>query len=296
MDSLLITGANGFVGKWVQSLLKDKYQLFTFGNVDITQYDQISAYLENKKIDKVIHLAAQSFVPTSFESPLSTYQVNFFGTYYVLNALRAHCFSGKFLYVSSSDIYGHSVTTLPMQETHLTKPLNPYAVSKHAAEGLAYQWSQTADFDIIIARPFNHIGPGQKANFVVSSFAKQCADIKKGMQSPVVHTGNIDVLRDFTDVRDVVNSYEKLLEHGQNGECYNVCSGKSVLIRNILNQLIILSGKNIEVKTDPARLRKTDIHEIVGSNTRLFDTTGWEPVISLESSLVDIFNYWYKTK
>lgn len=296
MDNILVTGAHGFVGTWVQSLLKDKYQLFTFENVDITQYDQIDAYLKNKKIDKVIHLAAQSFVPVSVEDPLSTYQVNFLGTCHLLNALRAHSFSGKFLYVSSSDVYGHSSTKLPVRETHLTKPLNPYAVSKHAAEGLAYQWSQTADFDIIIVRPFNHIGPGQKANFVVSSFAKQCADIKKGRQSPIVYTGNIDVLRDFTDVRDVINSYEKLLEHGQNGEFYNVCSGKSVLIRDILNQLIVLSGKNIEIKTELSRLRKTDIPEIIGSYTKLFNTTGWKPTIYLEDSLSDIFNHWYKEK
>ena len=295
MDNLLITGANGFVGKWAQWLLKTNYNLFTFDDVDISQYTKVVSYLKGKKIDKVIHLAAQSFVPASFEKPLNTYHVNFFGTYNIFQALQVHDFSGKFLHISTSDIYGRSVADFPVLETHLTRPLNPYSVSKCASEALAYQWSQTADFDVIIARPFNHIGPGQRSDFVVSDFAKQCVAIKNGCQPPVIATGDIDVFRDFTDVRDVVKAYACLLEHGVNGEFYNVCSGKGVLIRDILQQLIEFSGLPIDVVTDPARLRKTDIQKTYGSYAKILDTTDWKPEISLERSLLDIFNYWDKT-
>ncbi|MHB1680224.1 MAG: GDP-mannose 4,6-dehydratase [bacterium] len=165
--------------------------------------------------DAVIHLAAQSFVPESFKNPLGTFDINFTGTYNLFSALKEYGFHGKILYISSGDVYGLvSEDKLPIAEYYLLKPRNPYAVSKVAAEALCYQWSVTEDMKIIIARPFNHIGPNQSERFVVSSFAKQIAEIELGLRKPVISAGNIDITRDFLDVRDVANAYKLLLEKG----------------------------------------------------------------------------------
>ncbi|MHB1664732.1 MAG: GDP-mannose 4,6-dehydratase [bacterium] len=167
--------------------------------------------------DAVIHLAAQSFVPESFKNPLETFDVNFTGTYNLFSALKEYGFHGKILYISSGDIYGLvSEDKLPITEDYPLKPRNPYAVSKVAAEALCYQWSITEDIEIVIARPFNHIGPNQSERFAVSSFAKQIAEIELGLRKPVLNTGNIDITRDFLDVRDVAGAYKLLLEKGMN--------------------------------------------------------------------------------
>ncbi len=165
--------------------------------------------------DAVIHLAAQSFVPESFKNPLETFDINFTGTYNLFSALKEYGFNGKILYISSGDVYGLvNEDKLPIAEYYPLKPRNPYAVSKVAAEALCYQWSVTEEMKIIIARPFNHIGPHQSERFVVSSFAKQIAEIELGLRKPVLSAGNIDITRDFLDVRDVANAYKLLLEKG----------------------------------------------------------------------------------
>src|SRR5207302_554158 len=175
----------------------------------------------------VIHLAAHSWVPQSFKEPMETYDVNFVGTFNLLSALQKTGFHGRFLFVSSSDIYGQvSPEALPITEEHPSKPRSPYAVSKVAAEALCSQWSQTeTDIEIVVARPFVHIGPGQSDRFVISNFARQIIEIKRTRREALVEVGDIDVTRDFTDVRDVVRAYELLLARGVPGEVYNICSG-----------------------------------------------------------------------
>lgn len=183
--------------------------------LDIRDPSLVSSAIQSIRPDAVIHLAAQSFVPRSFADPLETFHINFCGTYNVLTALKSCGFCGRFLYVGTGDIYGAvERSSLPITEKYLPKPRNPYAVSKLAAEALCFQWSQTEDLDIVMVRPFNHIGPGQDPHFVVSALAKQLAEVKKGLRPPVIEAGDLDVTRDFTDVRDVVAAYKLLLDRG----------------------------------------------------------------------------------
>ena len=219
--------------------------------------------------DAVIHLAAQSFVPESFKNPLETFDVNFTGTYNLFSALKEYGFHGKILYISSGDIYGLvSEDKLPITEDYPLKPRNPYAVSKVAAEALCYQWSIAEDIEILIARPFNHIGPNQSERFAVSSFAKQIAEIELGLRKPVLNTGNIDITRDFLDVRDVADAYKLLLEKGMNCKeqeseinIKTESNQKASTITNTIKDTNTLE-KNTNTIKDANALTKKDAKEI----------------------------------
>lgn len=243
--------------------------------------------------DFVIHLAAQSFVPDSFSNPRETYEVNFFGTLHLLQGLKKQGFKGRLLNVGSGDMYGLvAPEILPVTENIPLKPRNPYAVSKVAAEALCYQWSQTEGVDVVMVRPFNHIGPGQSDRFVVSDFAKQVVEIKLGLRKAEMSVGDIDVTRDFTDVRDVVRAYLMLLRDGKSGEAYNVCSGKEQAVREMLERLLTLAGVKADIRQDSARLRTAEQRRVYGSYDKLHSTTGWQPEIGLEQSLTDNLTYW----
>jgi GDP-4-dehydro-6-deoxy-D-mannose reductase len=245
--------------------------------------------------DYVIHLAAQSYVPQSFADQKTTYDINFYGTYNILSALKKNGFGGRFLFVSTGDVYGLvDSNELPVNEDNKIRPRNPYSVSKVAAEALCYQWSQTEKFEILIVRPFNHIGPGQSEKFVVSSFAKQVVEIKNAKKEPFISVGDIEVTRDFTDVRDIVQAYDLLLDKGRNGEIYNVCSGKEYKIGSILMQLIELAGIDAEIKVDESKLRYSEQRRMQGSYEKLTKETKWKPEIELKTSLNDILKYWEK--
>ena len=177
-------------------------------------------------------------------------------------------------------------------EDHPLRPRNPYAVSKVAAEALCYQWSQTAGFEIVMVRPFNHIGPSQSPRFAIADFARQVTEIRLGRRAPVLQVGDIDVTRDFTDVRDVVRAYGLLLERGRNGGIYNICSGREYSIRDLLQQLITLAGIDATIEQDPARLRRAEQRRMVASFEALHRDTGWQPAISVEESLQDLLNDW----
>jgi GDP-4-dehydro-6-deoxy-D-mannose reductase len=241
----------------------------------------------------VLHLAGQSFVPSSIKDPRATYNVNFYGTFNLLEALKACGFSGRMLYISSGDVYGLvAPEALPIVETHAVRPRNPYAVSKAAAELLCYQWAQDRSFDIVISRPFNHVGPGQSEWFVASDFAKQIIEIKLGRREPVIRVGDIDVTRDFTDVRDVVRAYFLLLERGQQGEVYNICTGKDRSIRDVLERLIVMAGINCEVVRDEVRFRPSEQKIMYGSYAKLNELVGWKPKIGIDESLKDVLSDW----
>jgi GDP-4-dehydro-6-deoxy-D-mannose reductase len=177
-------------------------------------------------------------------------------------------------------------------ETQVLRPRNPYSVSKAASELLCYQWTQTHGFDIVLTRPFNHVGPGQAERFVVSDFARQIMEVKLGLRDQVMHVGSIDITRDFTDVRDVVNAYFMLLERGLKGEVYNVCSGREQTIRSILERLIALAGIECRLVEDQARIRPNEQQRMCGSHARLRRQTGWQPTIDMDQSLRDVLNYW----
>jgi GDP-4-dehydro-6-deoxy-D-mannose reductase len=219
--------------------------------------------------------------------------VNFVGTLNLLEALKAVGFNGRFLFVGSGDCYGIvTPEALPIGEVHPLRPRSPYAVSKAAAEALCYQWSQSETMEIVMTRSFNHIGPGQSERFVISDFARQVVEIRKGARAATIRTGDIDVTRDFTDVRDVVRAYLLLLEAGAGGEVYNVCSGSERSIRALLDRLLQLAGVEATIEQDPARLRPSEQRRVFGDPRKLERDTGWTRAYALDTTLEDILNDW----
>ena len=293
--SILLTGSDGFVGSHVQQVLDCEPLCDEGGIVDLRDYDRIRQTIIKMVPESVIHLAAQSYVPESFRNPRSTFDVNFIGTYNLLEALADSGFVGKFLYVSSSDVYGLvPENAQPIGELTQLRPRSPYAVSKVAAESLCFQFSQTSSFECIIARPFNHIGPGQDARFVISDFAKQLIEIKLGKAPAVMHVGDIDVSRDFTDVRNVVAAYKLLLDLGENSEYYNICSGTGLKVRDLIEMMIAELGFGVEIELvqDAQRFRKSEQRSVRGDNSRISNEIGWQPRISINQSIRDILKYW----
>jgi GDP-4-dehydro-6-deoxy-D-mannose reductase len=290
---LLLTGSDGFVGSFLKCHRPCVPLADENGNVDLRDTTRLGRALASIAPDAVIHLAAQTFVPESLARPRETYEINFFGTLNLLEALKATGFTGRFLFVGSGDSYGLvAPDDLPIDEAQPLRPRSPYAVSKAAAEALCYQWSQAEAFAIVMTRSFNHIGPGQSERFVVSDFARQVVEIRKGLRPPLIRTGDIDVTRDFTDVRDVVPAYLLLLEQGKRGEVYNVCSGSEQSIRELLMRLLQLAGVEAAVEQDPSRLRRAEQRRICGSPRKLERDTGWVRRYSLATSLTDILNDW----
>ncbi|BCB28731.1 GDP-6-deoxy-D-mannose reductase [Sulfurimicrobium lacus] len=262
-------------------------------SMELRDAESVAIACKESKPDFVIHLAAQSFVPESFNNPRETYEINFFGTLHLLQGLKKNGFKGRLLYVGSGDMYGLvAPEILPVTENIPLKPRNPYAVSKVAAEALCYQWSQTEGMDIVMVRPFNHIGPGQSERFAVSDFARQVVEIKLGRREAEITVGDIDVTRDFTDVRDVVRAYLLLLSEGKSGEAYNVCSGKEISIREILEQLMVLAGVQASIRQDGSRFRPAEQRRVYGSCDKICGASGWQPEIPLEQALMDNLNYW----
>lgn len=295
---LLITGLTGFVGQSIQRVLEQDdtlpWSLYAPPQAyDLLQPEQLNALVSNAMPDAVIHLAAQTFVPEAFRDPARTMQVNLLGTLNLLQALKCQGFHGAFLYVSSGDVYGQvPESALPITEDQPAIPRNPYGVSKLAAEALCRQWSFAEPWRIMIARPFNHIGPGQSDSFVIPSMARQLIAIGKGQQAPSLSVGDIDVTRDFLDVRDVISAYFALLERGANGETYNVCSGTERSVRDLLNLLCDLSGTHPQIVTDEARMRRAEQRRVCGSFVKLEAATGWKPLITMTQTLRNILSDW----
>jgi len=290
---LLLTGSDGFVGGILKRQRASIPLADDGGNVDLRDAERLRRAIGRIGADAVIHLAAQTFVPASFAHPRDTYEFNFFGTLNLLDALKAAGFTGRFLYVGSGDSYGIVAPgELPIDEQRPLRPRSPYAVSKAAAEALCYQWSQSEAFEIVMTRSFNHIGPGQSERFVISDFARQVVEIRKGLRAEVIRTGDIDVTRDFTDVRDVVQAYLLLLEHGRCGEAYNVCSGSEHSIRSLLIRLLQLAGVEAAIEQDPSRLRRSEQRRICGNPQKLEHDTGWTRRYSSDASLADIIDDW----
>lgn len=250
-----------------------------------------STLVTESEPDVVLHLAGLSSVAQSLGDPDTTLRVNVLGTLNLLQALKAARFAGTLLYVSSGDVYGQvAERDLPINETHLPAPRSPYAVSKLAGESLCYQWWVTEGLRVVIARPFNHIGPGQSNRFAIAAFASQIGAIRRGERPPVVDVGDIDVTRDFTDVRDIVWAYFALLAGGTSGERYNVCSGCESSVRDTLERMIELAGVTAEIRQDPSRLRPAEQRRVVGDPAKIRADTGWQPTVSLDASLKAVLN------
>ena len=237
--------------------------------------------------------AAQTFVPESFRDPEKTLHINVLGTLNLLQALKRNGFTGALLYVSSGDIYGQvAESQLPIQESRLPAPRNPYAVSKYSAELLCLQWSYMEPWRVMVARPFNHIGAGQSEAFVIPSVARQLVRIGLGLQEPVLQVGDVDVTRDFLDVRDVIRAYLRLLDAGRSGEVYNVGSGGEVSIRQLVQQMATLAGVEVQLVQDADRLRRSEQRRVLGCSAKLQSETGWEPAIAIEETLQSVLADW----
>ncbi len=291
---VLVTGHTGFVG---QHMLAHVVARAESDLVCVTPPDQFSldsvaaieASLAELTFDTVLHLAAQSHVPTSFVDPESTVATNVLGTVRLLQVLESKRFSGRFLYVSSGDVYGNvAAKCLPVRESISPTPTNPYAASKLAAEKLCLAWARFAGFETVVARPFNHLGRGQREDFAVARFADSIARVVTGQSPPRLATGRLDVTRDFLDVIDVVDAYIAILRQGQAGEIYNVCSGIERRLEDLLRILIQCSGTSIECSLDPSLLRPVDLLRMVGDASKLRAHTGWKPTVPLEETLRDM--------
>jgi len=291
-DRALVTGYNGFVGSHLAAAM----EIIPFddadGLVDLRDAPRVAKAVAALRPDIVYHLAGQAYVGDSFADPRSTYEINFFGTLNLIQALKAAGFRGRMLFAGSADVYGRiDESELPVHEDRPLRPLNPYAVSKVAAEALCYQAIRNG-FEIILARPFNHVGAGQSSKFVVSDIARRIALIAEGQMDPVLTVGDVDVTRDFTDVRDVVRAYQLLIAKGRAGEPYNICSGTERTIRSIMEELCAIAGVKVEVRADPARMRPGEQRRVRGDSSRLRRDTGWQPQIDFHQSLTDVFTYW----
>jgi len=249
--------------------------------------------IDQVKPDWIFHLAAQSFVPTSWNAPSESLTTNVLGQLHIFEALRHIGLKSRIQIACSSEEYGlvHE-NELPIKESNPLRPLSPYAVSKVAQDLLGYQYFMSYGTDVVRTRGFNHEGPRRPNVFVASDFAWQISEIEKGRREPVIHVGNLDARRDFTDVRDMVQAYWLALEKGEPGEVYNICSGKDYSIRQTLDLLLGMTKSKIEVRTDPKRLRPSDVPVLLGDNEKFRKQTGWKPTIPFEQTLADSLDYW----
>lgn len=304
-----ITGIEGFVGQHLaahltgcghrvsgsyfnQSAADSLGGSFQLYRADLRAAGQWVPLMQSAQPDCIFHLAAQSSPAWSFKKPAETLEINVVGTANLLEACRQACPEARFLAVSSCEIYGLTPEGCPVAEDQPYNPASPYAVSKIAQEQLAVQYHHCYGLRAVIARPFPHTGPGQPENFALPSFARQIAEIAAGLRPPLVEVGNLSARRDLSDVRDVVRAYVMLAEKGVPGQIYNICSGKYLSIQTALEGLIRLSGRDIEVRANPARFRPVDIPILWGDNAKLIRQTGWSARYGIEVTLEDLYQYW----
>src|SRR5438093_4285490 len=250
--------------------------------------------LEKVRPDWIFHLAAQSFVPTSWIAPTESLTTNVLAQVNLFEAVRHLGLKCRIQLACSSEEYGlvHP-DELPIKETNPLRPLSPYAVSKVTQDLMGYQYFKSYDMPIVRARAFNHTGPRRGDTFATSNFAKQIAEMEAGLREPVVLVGDLKPTRDFSDVRDIVRAYWLLLERGTPGEVYNLCSETEWSIERVLNFLIGRSPvPRIEIRQDPARLRPSDVPALRGCREKVERALGWRGVIPLEQTLTDLLDYW----
>jgi GDP-4-dehydro-6-deoxy-D-mannose reductase len=311
-----ITGASGFVaGHLIETILKNdsKAQITAldlsepdysfidpalrnsvrYANVDLLSMNDLIKIFEASKPHFIIHLAAFSSVAYSWQKPIECFNNNFNIFLNVLEAVKKVTPETRILSVGSSEQYGIvSADNIPIKETTPPNPIIPYAVARVAQEYMANVYVKGFNLDIVSTRSFNHFGPRQDERFVLSSFAKQIAEIKKGIRNPVTTVGDLNIIRDFTDVRDVSKAYLSLLEKGIPGEIYNVCSGIGRKIIDCLNLLIETAGIQCKIQKSEELIRPVDNPIIIGDNTKLKERTGWFPETPFEITLHDLYEYW----
>lgn len=309
MKKVLITGATGFVGQHLADYLSAKNQFELFGTsltpsnntdkvkiekIDLTVFNDVVELLNRIRPDQIYHLAAFTSPAASMNNPTPTVLGNIEIQMNLLNAIRSENLNeARALIVSSGEVYGEvEKENLPVDEGTPMRPVNPYAVSKIAQDYLGLQYKLAYGMDIVRVRPFNHTGPGQTPTFAIPSFARQIALIEKGKQEPVLKVGNLTAYRDFSDVLDIVKGYSLLMEKGESGEVYNIGSGKSHQMKEILDMLVKLSSKDIKIDSDQSKFMPLTQKDIYCDYSKLNSLTGWKPEIPLEKTLQDTLDYW----
>jgi GDP-4-dehydro-6-deoxy-D-mannose reductase len=308
---ILVTGATGFAGGWlVETLLARGAEVVglsrravwppEWGHLtgrapvracDLTDAAALEALLREVRPEQIYHLAGYAQVGRSFEEPDAAWSGNLTATRSLYDATGRWGGRPRILFVGSGLVYGDA-SNRPQNERCLLRPGSPYAASKAAADLLSYQAARWPGFDVVRARPFNHIGPRQSPRFAVAHFAKQAAEIQRGLRPPVLETGNLSPRRDLTDVRDTIAAYLLLMERGRTGEAYNVGTGQAVSIQTVLDRLLALVGQKVEVRQREELVRARDQAVVRADATKLRRETGWAPRYSLEQTLTDTLEYW----
>lgn len=315
MKNILITGITGFAGSFLAEYLKSKNKFNIYGTylfdeslsytsgiieqkfltkIDLTNFEDVSKLVKKTNPDYIFHLAAMAFPSLSYKDPGVTMYTNINAQLNILETVRRNNIKcSKILIISSGEIYGPAKPdNLPMSEKNELLPVSPYSVSKIAQDYLGLQYFLSYNLPVIRARPFNHLGPKLSPNLAPSAFAKKIAEIEKGIRKPVIDVGDLSAKRDYTDVRDIVKAYFLLAEKGLAGEAYNIGSGVSYKISDILNILLSFSKVKIKVETNQDLLRPNNVPELLCDYTKLTKATGWKPKIPIKESLKDILDYW----
>ncbi len=315
-NKYLITGFSGFVGQYFLDFFEKEQNnskilgldtlspLFnikeyeniscSFTEVDLLNDNKLESIICGFQPDYILHLASFSSVAYSWKDPILSFRNNTNIFLNLLEIIRRLGLNTRILSIGSSEEYGNiSNNDLPLTESHILNPLSPYAVARISQEMLSKVYAHGYGLDIVMTRSFNHIGPKQKDIFAIPSFVKQLVQFKKNhLNHAELITGDTSIIRDFLDVRDVVRAYYDLFNKGRKGEVYNVCSGKGLSLREIINMLTDILDIDIQIKEDETLKRPTDNRIIIGSNAKIKKETGWEPKIKLKESLIDIINYW----
>lgn len=305
-QTIVVTGATGFAGGHLLARLAGTAHRvigwhrpatappsrpgIEWQTVELLDPAAVDRAVDAARPDAVYHLAGASHVGESWGATADYLAVHVRGTHHLLEGLRRFAPEARTLVVSSGMVY--RAQSAPIDETAPLGPVSPYALSKLAEEQLALHAAATDGLAVIVARPFNHIGPGQAPSFAASSFARQIALIEAGAAPPTLAVGNLEAERDLTDVRDVVAAYQALMTAGTPGTAYNVCGGAVVRMRDVLDRLIAGARVSVTRVTDPARLRPNDLPTLCGNPGRLMRATGWTPAIPLAETLCDLLDDW----
>lgn len=308
MKKIIITGANGFVSRYFVEYLNKNTTDFDVLGLDISadtdlniKYKQanltdkglIYRILKEYQPDYILHLASVSSVAQSWHNPVESFVNNTNIFLNLIESVRELNLRSRILSIGSSEEYGdYPADKMPLKENYELHPNNPYSVARASQEHLSKLYANSFGVDIVMTRSFNHIGPRQKDVFVVSSFVKQIVEIALGKRDNLVHVGNIDLIRDFLDVRDVVDAYYKILTEGKRGEIYNVCMGFGVKLGDIINLASRALSVDVNLIVDKSRIRPSESIIIVGDNSKLKNELNWVPKYFLEKTLCDIIEYW----